>query len=157
MVNRIKKDNNYIIIISSCDIKSLKEMVVSKDFNKILKNSIENINVENYIYKLLHSIGMPSNMKGYKYIKEILLFLYHNDVECKICDMYDYLSIKHKTKQSNVERDIANCIQICFNRGDINIIDNIFGYSVDSIRGNPTNKEFICTLYDKLNMDFKKY
>lgn len=96
-------------------------------------------------------------MKGYKYINDIIMHLYNNDIDCRMCEMYTYISNKYKTKRSNVERNICNAIEACFSRGDIEVIDSIFGYSTDSNKGNPTNKEFICTLYDKLSLDYRKY
>lgn len=156
MITRIKKDNDYFIIITSCDIDKLKKMSVCKDFNKILKRALDNINIENYVCNLLHCIGLPSNMKGYKYIKDILVFLYESNVDCCMSKMYEYLSAKFKSKKSSIERDIAHSIKTCFNRGDIEVINDIFGHTIDFNKGNPTNKEFICTIYDKLKIDFKK-
>ena len=71
-------------------------------------------------------------------------------------ELYPDLSIKFNTSITRVERAIRHAIEVSWLRGDIDLMEEIFGQSVDIDRAKPTNSEFIITLADKLNLEFKK-
>jgi two-component system response regulator (stage 0 sporulation protein A) len=56
------------------------------------------------------------------------------------------LAKKHKTTPSRVERAIRHAIEVAWNRGQIDAIESIFGYTIDSNKGKPTNSEFIAMI-----------
>ena len=66
-----------------------------------------------------------------------------------------YLAKKDKTTPSRVERAIRHAIEVAWNRGQIETVENIFGYTVNSNKGKPTNSEFIAMIADKLRLDLK--
>ena len=74
---------------------------------------------------------------------------------CSKESIYESLEIadKYDTTSSRVERAIRHAIEVSWNRGDYDLMEEIFGHSVDYDRAKPTNSEFIATLADKLRMD----
>ena len=134
---------------------------------KILENYLnENKNIEikqitqeyykkNIIKDLLHNLGVPSNLKGYWYIiKAIELLIIKK--ENNLSNIYKEISIQYNTKISNIESSIRYAIEISWNRGDIDLIDKIFGYSIDISRVKPTNTEYITSIVEIIiNNDYK--
>ena len=107
------------------------------------------------ISKLLHSLGVPSHIKGYQYIRESIYMMYSNpDMIGGITkEIYPEIADKFDTTSSRVERAIRHAIEVSWNRGDYDLMEEIFGHSVDYDRAKPTNSEIIATLADKLRMD----
>ena len=68
-------------------------------------------------------------------------------------ELYPELADKYNTTISRVERAIRHAIEVSWNRGDLDIMEEIFGHSVDIDRAKPTNSEFIVTIADKLKLD----
>jgi two-component system response regulator (stage 0 sporulation protein A) len=44
---------------------------------------------------------------------------------------------------------------VAWDRGDLETLQNIFGYTVSNTKGKPTNSEFIALIADKLKLRFK--
>ena len=67
--------------------------------------------------------------------------------------LYPTLAKKFKTTPSRVERAIRHAIEVAWNRGNIETINKIFGYTVNTNKGKPTNSEFIALISDKIRLD----
>ena len=108
--------------------------------------------------KILHELGVPSHIKGYQYIREGIMMLYDNpDVIGGITkELYPDIASKYNTTVSRVERAIRHAIEVSWNRGNWDLMEEIFGHSVDIDKAKPTNSEFIVTVADKLRLDFNK-
>ena len=63
---------------------------------------------------------------------------------------------KYKTTSSSVERAIRHAIEVAWSRGQIDTINDLFGYTVNAGKGKPTNSEFIALIADKLRIEYKK-
>lgn len=131
--------------------KRILEVVLE---DKELLNDLS-LEVQHAISKLLHSLGVPSHIKGYQYIRESIYMMYENpDMVGGITkEIYPEIADKFDTTASRVERAIRHAIEVSWNRGDYDLMEEIFGHSVDYDRAKPTNSEFIATLADKLRMD----
>lgn len=107
------------------------------------------------ITKVLHELGIPSHIKGYQYIREGIGILYERpDVIGGITkELYPELAQKFDTTVSRVERAIRHAIEVSWNRGSWELMEEIFGHSVDIDKAKPTNSEFIVTIADKLRLD----
>jgi len=107
------------------------------------------------ISKLLHSLGIPSHIKGYQYIRESIYLMYQNPnlISGITKEVYPEIAMRFDTTASRVERAIRHAIEVSWNRGDYELMEEIFGHSVDYDRAKPTNSEFIATLADKLRID----
>ena len=135
--------------------KRINEVMDETDNSFIISN--EKKDVVFTISNLLHSLGMPSHIKGYQYIRESILMMYDNpDMVGGITkEIYPEIADKYDTTSSRVERAIRHAIEVSWNRGDYDLMEEIFGNSVDYDRAKPTNSEFIATLADKLRVDKK--
>ena len=108
--------------------------------------------------KILHELGVPSHIKGYQYIRDGIMMLYERpEVIGGITkELYPEVASKYDTTVSRVERAIRHAIEVSWNRGNWELMEEIFGHSVDIDKAKPTNSEFIVTVADKLRLDFNK-
>lgn len=120
--------------------------------------NIFNNNLQISISKMLHELGMPSHIKGYQYIREAISMVYDNpDIVGGITkELYPELASKFDTTVSRVERAIRHAIEVSWNRGDWDLMEEIFGHSVDIDKAKPTNSEFMVTIADKLKLEGNK-
>ena len=109
------------------------------------------------ISRLLHDLGMPSHIKGYQYIRDSIELMYNNpNVLGGITkEVYPFIADKYNTTPSRVERAIRHAIEVSWTRGDYDLMEEIFGHSVDFDRAKPTNSEFLATIADKLSIEAK--
>lgn len=114
-------------------------------------------NLESRITKMLHALGIPSHIKGYQYIRESIMLIYKNPyiIGGITKELYPEVASIYKTTSSRVERAIRHAIEVSWNRGDYEYMEELFGHSVDYDRAKPTNSEFIATVADKLRLDLK--
>ncbi len=108
------------------------------------------------ITKILHELGMPSHIKGYQYIREGIMLIYKNpDMIGGITkELYPEIASRFDTTTSRVERAIRHAIEVSWNRGNWDLMEEIFGYSVDIDKSKPTNSEFLVTVADKLRLEY---
>ena len=150
---------NYYML-KPFDVKDLEKRILevaNKEYdNKTI--DIEYNNIQSSISKILHELGIPSHIKGYQYIRDGINILYNNpDVVGGITkELYPSLADKYDTTVSRVERAIRHAIEVSWNRGSWDLMEEIFGHSVDVDKAKPTNSEFIVTIADKLRLDYCK-
>ena len=115
-------------------------------------------NLEISITRMLHELGMPSHIKGYQYIREGIMMIYNNPeiIGGITKELYPDVASKFDTTVSRVERAIRHAIEVSWNRGNWDLMEEIFGHSVDIDKAKPTNSEFIVTIADKLRLEFMK-
>lgn len=109
------------------------------------------------ISRLLHQLGIPSHIKGYSYIRDsVFIFYKHFENYSGITkEIYPEIANKYATTASRVERAIRHAIEVSWNRGDYDLMEEIFGNSVAFDRAKPTNAEFIATIADRIRFDKK--
>lgn len=129
-------------------------------FKKKNDKSIDfyNSNLQISISKMLHNLGIPSHIKGYQFLRDAVCLVFENpDMIGGITkELYPELAQKYDTTVSRVERAIRHAVEVSWNRGDLKLMETIFGHSVDIDKAKPTNSEFIVTIADKLRLDFHK-
>ena len=110
------------------------------------------------ITKILHELGVPSHIKGYQYIREGIAIIYNNpEVIGGITkELYPQIAKKFDITVSRVERAIRHAIEVSWNRGNWDLMEDIFGHSVDIDKAKPTNSEFIVTVADKMRLEFRQ-
>ena len=115
-------------------------------------------NLQISITKMLHELGMPSHIKGYQYIREGICMIYDNPemIGGITKELYPDLATKFDTTVSRVERAIRHAIEVSWNRGNWDLMEEVFGHSVDIDKAKPTNSEFIVTIADKLRLEYMK-
>ena len=139
---------NYYIL-KPFELTDLEEKILDT-FNTNKSKSI------NLISNNLHELGMPSHIKGYQYIREAISMVYDNPeiVGGITKELYPTLAGKFDTTVSRVERAIRHAIEVSWNRGDWDLMEEVFGHSVDIDKAKPTNSEFIVTVADKLRLEY---
>ena len=111
-------------------------------------------NLEAVVTDIIHEIGVPAHIKGYQYLREAII-LTINDMDMinavtKV--LYPEVAKKFGTTPSRVERAIRHAIEVAWDRGDIEVLQKFFGYTVSNIKGKPTNSEFIAMIADCLSL-----
>ena len=106
---------------------------------------------------MIHDVGVPAHIKGYQYIREAIMLAVNNEeiLNSVTKSLYPTLSEKFSTTPSRVERAIRHAIEVAWNRGQIEMHEKIFGYTVNSNKGKPTNSEFIAMIADRIRLSEK--
>lgn len=109
------------------------------------------------ITDMLHSLGIPSHIKGYSYIRDGIAMMYKDEslIGSITKELYPSIANLYHTTSSRVERAIRHAIEVSWMRGDYNLMEELFGNSVDYDRAKPTNSEFIVTVADRLKLENK--
>lgn len=149
---------NYYIL-KPFDLPDLEKRILDI-FKAVSKKGINlaHNNLEISITRMLHELGMPAHIKGYQYIRDGIIMIYNNpDIIGGITkELYPDVASKYNTTVSRVERAIRHAIEVSWNRGNWDLMEEIFGHSVDIDKAKPTNSEFIVTIADKLRLEFMK-
>lgn len=115
----------------------------------------QDICLQKKISKILHTLGIPAHIKGYIYIRDSINMMYNSpDIVGGVTkEIYPEVARKYNTTPSRVERAIRHAIEISWNRGDYETMEEVFGNSVDIDKSKPTNSEFIATVADHIKME----
>lgn len=111
--------------------------------------------LETKITKIIQEIGVPAHIKGYLYLRESIHIVV-NDMDylgAITKELYPEVAIKYNTTTSRVERAIRHAIEVAWNRGDVETLERIFGYTINNNKGKPTNSEFIALIADRLRLE----
>jgi len=110
--------------------------------------------LEAAVTEIIHEIGVPAHIKGYQYLREaIILTVQDMDAINAVTKvLYPAVAKKFATKPSRVERAIRHAIEVAWDRGDLEVLQKYFGYTVSNIKGKPTNSECIAMIADSLTL-----
>ncbi len=152
----LEEANNYGIdyyMLKPINFMSLEKRILSVGI-KYNTKSARIFEQEAYITDLLHNLGIPSHIRGYQYIKEGILIVYRNNnvISYITKDVYPEIAKKFHTTPTRVERAIRHAIEVSWTRGDINLMEDIFGNSINVNRDKPTNSEYLTTIADRLKV-----
>ena len=113
--------------------------------------------LENRVTNLLHEIGIPAHIKGYHYLRDsIIMAVQDMDVLNAITKvLYPTVAKRYQTTSSRVERAIRHAIEEAWNRGKLDTLDELFGYTVSTGKGKPTNSEFVALIADTIQLEYK--
>jgi two-component system response regulator (stage 0 sporulation protein A) len=116
-------------------------------------------NLESDVTAMIHDIGVPAHIKGYQYLRDAII-LSVEDMEMlnsitKI--LYPTIAKKHQTTSSRVERAIRHAIEVAWSRGNMDTINELFGYTINTGKGKPTNSEFVALIADRIRLEYRKH
>ncbi|HID0881980.1 TPA: sporulation transcription factor Spo0A [Clostridium botulinum] len=140
--------------ISSEEVRRPVVMPETCSQEKISLSKNEPADLEQEITDIIHEIGVPAHIKGYMYLREAITMVV-NDMELLSAvtkELYPSIAKKYNTTASRVERAIRHAIEVAWSRGQVETINNIFGYTINNGKGKPTNSEFIARVADKLRL-----
>lgn len=115
--------------------------------------------LESQVTELILQIGIPAHIKGYHFVRSAIIMAVEtpDTINAITKIVYPTIAKKYQTSPSRVERAIRHAIEVAWDRGDVDTLNSIFGYSINSNKGKPTNSEFIAMLSDKLRLKNKQY
>ncbi len=115
------------------------------------------LNMEIRVTNVIHDIGVPAHIKGYQYLREAIIMAINDmhviNASTKI--LYPPSATRFSTTSSRVERAIRHAIEVAWDRGDIEVLQGYFGYTVNNIKGKPTNSEFISMIADRVRLEIR--
>lgn len=144
-------------VLKPFDLKDLEKRIMEATRDRRENSVIDFGNNDAHIKvsKILHELGIPSHIKGYQYIRDAITMVYkdQNLIGGITKELYPEIGKKYNASVTRVERAIRHAIEVSWNRGDWDLMEEIFGHSVDIDRAKPTNSEFIVTIADKMRLD----
>lgn len=134
--------------------KVLSDLASPQPATKPVQNK-RNRSLDEKISNLFISVGIPAHIKGYQFLREaIKMTIETPDIINSITKrLYPSIAERYGTSASKVERAIRHAIEVAWNRGKIENINNIFGIKIYSPNEKPTNGEFIALIADKLLLE----
>lgn len=112
---------------------------------------------DDIVTRHIKTVGITANIKGYYYLRDAIL-LVHEDFDLMnhlTTGLYAAVADKYNSTPQRVERSMRHAIETAWNRGNIRVLEDFFGYTILETKGKPTNGEFIAMLADKLNTELK--
>lgn len=111
--------------------------------------------LERYVTQIMLDMGIPAHLKGYHYLREAILISEQDmDTITSVTKLlYPSIAKRYHTTEQKVERAIRNAIEVSWQRGNVSIFEELFGYSSLNGRQRPTNSEYIFRLADKIRLD----
>lgn len=117
----------------------------------------QKVSLETDVTGMIHEIGVPAHIKGYQYLRDsIIMAVEDADILNSITKiLYPEIAKKYQTTPSRVERAIRHAIEVAWSRGRMDTINELFGYTINSGKGKPTNSEFIALIADRIRLQYK--
>jgi len=114
-------------------------------------------NLDLLVTNIIHEMGVPAHIKGYHYLRDAILMVTKevNLLGAITKELYPMIAQKYHTTPSRVERAIRHAIELAWDRGNLEMINKYFGYTINLERGKPTNSEFIAMIADRLRLEAK--
>jgi two-component system response regulator (stage 0 sporulation protein A) len=131
------------------------------DLQKILTEKptkeIDSPRLKYLVTGIMHKIGMPAHIKGYSYLRQAIIMTVHDPdmINAVTKELYPTIAKSFGTTTSRVERAIRHAIEVAWNRGDSQTLQELFGFTVSNKKGRPTNSEFIAMIADYLLLQIK--
>lgn len=158
--NRILSCKNAYYLLKPFDTESIISIInhiTQSTSLEIISDSKEDPHIEMIVTDIIHQIGIPAHIKGYHYLREAIMLSIDDEemLESITKRLYPSVARRFDTTPSRVERAIRHAIETAWDRGDIDILNSMFGYTISVGKGKPTNSEFIALITDNLRLRFK--
>lgn len=154
----MQNNREFQVVITVPSIKGEEDSTLNvQKINTVAAPEEKSYDLEQDVTDMIHEIGVPAHIKGYKYLREAIMMSV-NDSELmgsitKI--LYPTIAKKYQTTSSRVERAIRHAIEVAWNRGRMETLDDMFGYTINTGKGKPTNSEFIALIADKIRLKYR--
>jgi len=126
----------------------------SKAGSTVFARSTYAIESRTKVTNLLNKIGMPNKLSGYRYLRRALLMVLEDKsmLEDLNSRLYAAVADEEKTIATNVERSIRYAIEFVFMYGCLDVLQELFGFTINSNKGKPSNREFLAMLVDHMTI-----
>lgn len=155
------KPVDFEVLIDRISMFALETVGRSKEIEangwKYHAGKSNNMDMETMVTSIIHEIGIPAHIKGYQYLRRAIMMVVDDlDIINSITkELYPTVAKEFNTTSSRVERAIRHAIEVAWDRGDTDILNSFFGYTIANSKGKPTNSEFIAMIADKLRLQIK--
>ena len=131
--------------------------ITSEKLNVVPAGSRCNKDVETNITVYIQQLGVPAHIKGYQYIRDAIAMVIEDmdSINSITKVLYPTVAKHYNTTPSRVERAIRHAIEVAWDRGNPDVLNDFFGYTILSSKGKPTNSEFIAMIADKIRLEMK--
>ena len=148
LVNRIEMFSKEVDTSLTAPVNKNELRIVSKPTAPDIEAMVTNI---------IHEVGIPAHIKGYQYLRNAIIMAVDDlDIINSITkELYPTVADNFSTTPSRVERAIRHAIEVAWDRGDPDVLNAFFGYTIANAKGKPTNSEFIAMIADKLRLDLR--
>lgn len=151
--NLLRADKEFQIMITVPSGKEQEKVHVTQKEQK--KEPPRDL--EQDVTDMIHEIGVPAHIKGYQYLREAIMMSVD---DCSMISsitkiLYPTIAKRFQTTPSRVERAIRHAIEVAWSRGKMETLDALFGYTIDTGKGKPTNSEFIALIADKIRLSYR--
>jgi len=121
------------------------------------KGSVVNLqskSVDLLISSYMNSIHILPNVSGYYYlltaiklaVKDLLIL---DSITKKL---YPMVANEYNTTPARVERSMRHAIESSFRRGSLQMLEEMFGNSVNEKQGKPSNSEFVALMANRIRI-----
>lgn len=147
-------DKEFQIMIT---VPSAKGGNASKTNQETQKQKAVIRDLEQDVTNMIHEIGVPAHIKGYQYLREAIMMSVEDPgmISSITKILYPTIAKRFQTTPSRVERAIRHAIEVAWSRGRMETLDALFGYTIDTGKGKPTNSEFIALIADRIRLSYK--
>ena len=141
----------------SLEEDNVSRFIIEPGKSGVTKNKVEH-NLEQDVTDMIHEIGVPAHIKGYQYLREAIMMAVKDiDMLNSITKvLYPTIAKRFQTTPSRVERAIRHAIEVAWSRGRMETLDALFGYTVNTGKGKPTNSEFIALIADRIRLQYRQ-
>lgn len=149
LMNQDKEFQIMITVPSAEKKKSTTQIVEEKPIVRDLEQDVTN---------MIHDIGVPAHIKGYQYLREAIMMSVNDPIMISSITkiLYPTIAKRFQTTPSRVERAIRHAIEVAWSRGRMETLDALFGYTINTGKGKPTNSEFIALIADKIRLKYRE-
>ncbi len=150
----LREDKEFQIMITIPG--GAQNQATVKTYQDVTKQEITH-DLEKDVTDIIHEIGVPAHIKGYQYLREaIMMSVEDADMLNSITKLlYPTIAKKFQTTPSRVERAIRHAIEVAWSRGKMETLDALFGYTIHTGKGKPTNSEFVALIADKIRLQYR--
>ena len=147
-------DKEFQIMIT---VPSAKSGGAAKAAHELQKQELVIRDLEQDVTNMIHEIGVPAHIKGYQYLREAIMMSVEDPsmISSITKILYPTIAKRFQTTPSRVERAIRHAIEVAWSRGRMETLDALFGYTIDTGKGKPTNSEFIALIADRIRLSYK--
>ena len=141
-------NKEFQIMITVPSTKNAKDSTVKATEKKEQTQEVIH-DLEKDVTDMIHEIGVPAHIKGYQYLREAIMMSVEDPA------MISSIAKRFQTTPSRVERAIRHAIEVAWSRGRMETLDAMFGYTIDTGKGKPTNSEFIALIADRIRLSYR--
>lgn len=154
LTDLMKNNREFQIMIT---VPAQKDKTEGQTAPETLNGFAAEHDLEKDVTDMIHEIGVPAHIKGYQYLRDAIQMSVNDmDMLGSITKaLYPTIAVKYQTTPSRVERAIRHAIEVAWNRGRMETLDALFGYTINTGKGKPTNSEFIALIADKIRLQYK--